>query len=423
MLASILAAFVLCAAPVQEAGAEPTAASVLDELIARTNALKSFLARYHLKKGEEVDVRFELAWLAPDRMRLVIEQGAEGELQLARTWILGSRLAVRSSRGDGEVFGELEFAHPPEPAAGILSALQSAFQRAPTGLGPGPQAVLAWGIDTESDKAEFDLRLVYQSEDRRALLGWLDAARRSDDALTLDEQHVVTRDALGRTEARISRTTGFVDHLRLVGTDGTTAELQIESLELDPELEASLFEVPAPAEDAQDMFPDPVKAAFGGLSGLRRLAYAWADDALASGRRTWDETAQKDWRAAIELLQVASLERVHADMHKTVSERSDLLAKALREALGKAAPDDAGIRAELREKVAPQRESLVTALDGELARYLEVLAKPVLREPGSAHMADLGQIEREIVQRLFDGHVRQPLLGLYDSRIRDVLGS
>jgi outer membrane lipoprotein-sorting protein len=424
MLAQVFAALALSIAPVQDAAAEATPEAVLDQLIARTNALKSFRASYHFKKGDEVDVRFELVYQAPDRMRLEIQQGSEPQLQTARTWVIGSRLIVRSTRGGGggEVFGELDFEHPPEPALGILVALESAFQREPTGLGPGPQAVLAWGVDSGSDKAEFDLRLVYQSEDRRALLSWLDSARRSKDELALDEDFVLWRDAKGRTEARIARKSGFVEHLHLLGSDGTEASLDLVSVELDPDLDAALFEIPAPAKGATDMFPDPIKAAFGGLPGLRRIAYGWADDALESGRRAWDEALQNDWRETMQLLQNASLDRVHEGMEKTVSERSNALAAALREALGKAAPGDTQVLADLRDQAARQRETLVGAIDQELARYQEVLAKPVLRDPGSEHVPELLSIERAIVARDFDARVRQPLLELYDAKVREVLG-
>jgi hypothetical protein len=423
MLVASVLALALGVAPVQDAAPEVTAGAVLDELIARTNALKSFRASYHFKKGDEVDVRFELAYQAPDRMRLEIQQGADESLQVARTWVIGSRLIVRSSRaGGGEVFGELDFEHPPEPAAGILKALESAFQREPKGLGPGPQAVLAWGVDSGSDKAEFDLRLVYQSEDRRALLSWLDSARRSQDELALDGDCVVRRDAKGRTEARIARTSGFVERLHLLGSDGTEANLELLGVELDPELEAELFAVPAPADGATDMFPDPIKAAFGGLPGIRRIAYAWADDALKSGRRAWDEALQRDWREVMQLLQDASLDRVHEGMQKTVAERSDALAAALRDALGKAAPGDAKVLADLRDQAARQRETLSGAIDQELTRYQEVLAKPVLREPGSQHLPDLLAVEREIVARDFEAKVRKPLLELLDARVRAALG-
>jgi outer membrane lipoprotein-sorting protein len=422
MLAAALASLALARAPLQDASAEPTAAAVIAQLIERTNALRSFRARYHFKKGEDVDVQFELDYQAPDRMLLEIQQGEGEAAQVARTWVLGSRLCVRSTRGGGgAVFGELDFEHPPEPAESILRALQQAFQRQPVGLGAGPQAVLAWGVNSQSDKAEFDLRLLYQSEDRRALLGWLDALQRAPGELALEPEAVVSRGSGGRTEARVSRATGFVEHLRLVGADGATATLELKELELEAELAPELFEVPAPAAGATDMFPDPIKTAFGGVSGLRRLAYAWADDALESGRREWNVGTQEEWRGAIELVQGASLERVHAGMETTVSERSAELATALREALAKAPPGDAKVLDGLREQARLQREGLSAAIDQEHARYLAALEKSPLGEKGSPHVAELARIEREVSGRLFDARVRQPLLELFDGRVREVL--
>src|SRR5262245_3958233 len=94
MLVQVFTALALSLPPVQDAAAEATPVAELDALIARTNALKSFRAKYHFKKGDEVDVSFELVYQAPDRMRLEIQQGLAPELQDARTWVIGSRLIV-----------------------------------------------------------------------------------------------------------------------------------------------------------------------------------------------------------------------------------------------------------------------------------------------------------------------------------------
>jgi hypothetical protein len=399
--------------------------ALVQGLIERSTGLEGFRARYSMSRGEEVEVDFELLYAAPDHMRLTIHRSGDGDDEQVRTWVNGLKLSLRAVGAEGATAtGDIDFAVLPEPAGSVLRTLDERFPLPETALGPGAVAALTWDVNPEDDKAEFNLQLSCQRDGRRTALGWLehlDYLGRTEGSWSVEDEHLVWRHPQDRIVARVSRQSGFLERLELIGLDGERRDVDLVELDLAPELEPGLFEVPIAPPGARRLPLDPMQF-LGGLAGVRRTAYARVNGALVKGRRAWDESLREDWERVVAALHTLPFEQRHSDMKGVVEARADVLAKGLRERLEQAPPGDQAVLTELRGIAREWHDELVRSIDGELPRYMEALTAPLGGPEASEHLQQLLQLEREGASGLYDEIVRQPLLAILDGRVREVLG-
>ena len=408
--------------PVQEPVAAETPAQVLDARIERTNALDSFLARWSMRKGEEATLHITLRYQAPDRMRLDMDQeGDDGEGGVSSTWVVGTRMAWRMARGEASLAGDLDFAALPGPIPAALYELDTRFPMELRALGPGCTLDTQWSVNEETDRAGFDVALVYDSGDRTTLVGWLRHMRDEAATCKLEGEQLTWSRPDERIALRVSPRTGFLEALDMVSSDGGRLQLRLEQLDLAPALEAEVFEVTPRPEGADEMFPDGGAEVVGGPVLAHGMILARVNDQLEQGLRAWDEGTREDARAVLHTLHAGVLTGMQAGMGDELVKRLGTLVSWMREERAKTPPGDPMVEQRLREAAAQRRDGFSRFLDAELPRLRALVGEPPADLKGE-HLADLVALDQELVAELLEQLVRAPLLEALDQLVAEVLG-
>lgn len=419
MLALVLAGLAL-RAPLQERPAEPSTRERIAALIESANALDSFRARYELEKNGAIEAEFVLAYAAPGRGLLAVERG-DGEAEArAETWVVDGVMSVRVDDGKGGGgSGDVDLSEPSESIAAASELLTERFPPAEPGIGPGPIFIMSWGVNAETDKTDFDLKLAYERGDRPALLGWLVRLHREADELTLvDGRYVLEPDP--RIHVEISAETGFVERIDLVGQDGTSASVLLRELEVGAVPLGESFEPDPLAADAPDVFAEGAERMRGHPRDFRRSAFGRIDAMLERGEREWDERTRADWRDVLEALHRPFVRSSFAGWRERSDARSRDFAGRLAQELEVAEGDEAVAR--LREVAANWRG----ALEANLASSLEAFTRSLEVEgalPSSLVRREaLSDIEGEVLRTTFEAEVAAPLLASFDGLVAAAFG-
>lgn len=394
-----LLALAVCAAPQEGADA---ARERLQALVASTNDLKGFRAVYLLARGEEELGRVELSYLAPDRL-LLTNRSDQG---WADVCLDGERLWMASeSPGAGELAGAFAL----DDAGGVFEeALSELAETFPRPEGQVDVSVrLAWGVNLESDKTEFDLSVSYVRAGEERLLGWLQTMLAAEGELALENGMLVH--TMPRVRAEVDAQTGFLKSLLLTGSDGEVRDLRLVELDLEGPFDGDRFLRPEPSEAARDI-SDALRAQVIKPASLRADCLLQIDSELKRGR-AWDEATKagtRDFLAALHRpVLAANVARWRASVLKGIDEFAAELDAKRQEGVDEA---------ELTETIDARRAQLVESTAETRTRLVESLAAATRNDAPSAHWVDVRSLEDEVLAELFREEVEEPLLAAFDER-------
>lgn len=362
-----------------EPAPEPTLAEELSALIERTNELETFHAVW---RGPTEEYSLEMAYAAPDEgcLKLVRPGGFEEQCFDA------SGLYFRTA--------EQSWLHCELPYSEARERLDELF---PTHLPLGP------GF-------EFQFSSVHFRADGRAVLfwwlGWL-----KDECESVERQGDVLVATWDAGEAHVARDSGLPRRLTLP-VEGEAITFELVQHSFDEKVVVTLPEdhEPAPFEDdhravIEVQYLDPV---------VRTAGFERVGALLASRKLTWDSSARSDWETCLVAIHNQQIQWMQLGWMK------DLLAY-VNEHLAR-------VRATLERSDTPEvRAALAEYLD-----ELERVMMPAFEEAPTAYLSEMFELtdppeelleaERDVVARLHDELITQPVLQYLREGREEILG-
>jgi hypothetical protein len=408
VLSSCLLSFALAAQDGKPATppAAPAAAPAkvtLDELIAKTNELKSFVASYQLTGSKPEDAAFVLVeYEAPDRLRVdrILKGGGGSSM-----WCVGGVMTLQA-HGPNAMRGAVDYS----PIIGSLRPFQNLFEKhypAARGLvgHAGAFVNARWWFDEKAGKANYLVEALW-TQNRIALLGWLETLRQKQVAPTDDGEHLVY-DTDNAFHIVISKKTGFLEQLDGKSPSGEM-HLVLSTVEVDKPLDASLFKVQEGVTDGRDVTDDLRRSVTHSvLSNMREGVYTTIAGEAAGA--PWDDATKARIGAIWRAFHERSIETTLETWRETARKKRDGVA----ERLVKLAADG-----KTPEEVAQTRENekgfLNKALDELRAGFTTRLVVPTLSTP-LPRGQELLAIEIEVVGKTFDETVRAPVVADFEA--------
>lgn len=415
MLAPILALLLVQHPPLQEQG--PAAApedprAVLEELIERSNALRSFRATYVLEQPGEPGGTIELAYLAPDRMRIDVREDAEASMRLV---LSGSELCMAEVKpGESPQHGRVDLRSVGPERTAALAALEWSFPSPRRDrLGAGPELLLHWHLDEETDKVDFSASIGWAPR-RSSVLGWFEHIE-EEGALAVDGTHLVQ--VHPRYRARFSRETSFLEELRGERSDGKTFTVRLESLELDPELTAEAFAFPERPDGARDLSEQMLQVQLDSvaLPIVRRKLLGRIDRMLHAGHIRWSTSVTNELERALRVLHEPTIEEHGAKWSRSSSSEVEEFCEWIDRSRGAGVP-----LATLRPEVEARRALFEERLAASLAAWNALLDRE-LPEGESSDWSQLLALEGRLVEQLHAQHVTDPTLERFDRATAEAL--
>lgn len=411
----MLAAGMLLAAGAVAPAAQDAARERLEALIAETNALEVFRVEFTLespaKPEENTSVRIDYS--APDSIRLTM-QGLEGSLAMGMhddvLWM------DQNVEGQDPMQVRLDFLDRGGPSEEVAAVLDDPFWRGSDVY----EVVLNCKLefDAESDKNDFQLsvsRAVFGGASDAPLLGWLDAMGSLDGELTLEDGDLVRRSR--RAEMRVDGESGFLSSLTLTSAEGKEQRIVLARLDLDPEFEAGLFDVPAPDASARDA-SEQMRQALMTPQLLREYALKHVHRLLDEGGRRFDDEVHDALERFLVTYYDVKLARATGRWVESYSNWTVEYGDWLRSQL------QAGVaREELVAAAATRRAAIVD----ETEQGVELMRSSMPADPeelaDSADWRVIRDVENEVLDARFEALVVRPVLDAFDARVDEALGS
>jgi hypothetical protein len=223
-----------------------------------------------------------------------------------------------------------------------------------------------------------------------------------------------------RYRAVVSRATGFLAELDMVGADGVKAELRLVELELEPEWADAVFVPPARPESASDVSVQVGKS-LGAMFhpvAVRRECYGWVERQLAGGVVDWQESTRAAWSSVLRGLHEPLMQQPAAGFLEEHRRHLEALEQWI-------AQERAGGRSleVLREQVDAKRAELVTQLERASNDGLTKVQASDPEEHRSPHFEDLRTVEREVYGELHRELYVRPALEELDAVVAKALGA
>ncbi len=415
MLAIALTRALVPTAGFQEAEEDPL--EVLEELIERTNSLQAFKAVFRLHRPGVDEGSVVVFYQSPDRLRMDMRPpGASGESSMLA--VAGKLCMLTPDSRNGASFALVDLGAGPTDEPLALELLERRFPASHEGdLGPGPELAVSWRVDPGTEKTDFNLSLSWSVSSRRALLGWLVTMEEEPGLLEVSQAALLQRHE--RFQASVSRSTGFLVGLAMRGADGSTLALDLEALDLEPELDQALFAIPERPQGARDQSAalERMFAAEDSPQIVRRRCLVRVDRQLAKGRIEWDTQTRDGCEEIFRALHGASIEVLAASWNEKVegSDAEFLRGIARRRAEGESLEV-------LGREVAERRAAHEGSIDEGLTSLHDRLGKQELPTGRSGHWRDLLELELRTVEDLVDEHIRRPVMDRFDELAKAALG-
>jgi hypothetical protein len=396
--------------------AAPTAVEVLDALALRVNALPGFHALFRLSRPGAEQRTFELRYAAPDRMRL--DMGGAEPGTTARVWSVEQRMCMlESGQGGKQAWASIDYRELEKARPAALDTLHRLFPGDVPTIEPGPALDASWRLDPRSNKVDFQITLSWVLSERTTPVGWLRTLRREPELLEVRGDALVQEHA--RYRAVVSRATGFLAELDMLGADGVKAELRLVELELEPAWDEAVFVPPARPESASDVSAQVGKslAAMFHPVAVRRECYGRVERQLADGLVDWQEPTRAAWINVMRALHEPLMQEPAADF---LEEHRRHLA-ALAEWIAKERAGGRPIEA-LREQVDLKRADLVRQIERAASEGLTKVQASDPEEHRSPRFEDLRAAEREVHAELYRELYVRPALEELDAVVARALG-
>lgn len=374
--------------------ASAPAQSELDELIRRTNELKSFTASYTTSTSKDSErARVRIDYSAPSRVRVELSGGKVA----ASYWCVDDVYALTVA-GEQPAHARLDYklvrAHLAELERKLIAEFPACAARRGT---PGALVSMRWWFDDKEQKANYNFEAAV-SDDRTVLLGWLATLRSKKTELVREGELLTFKTDADRFRGTLSPATGF-----LVDWWGTSPNgemhIHLDELALDQPVDAARFALPT-ATAGRDVSDDLLRSFTGGASReLRaRVHRALASDAGAP----WDEAARAKIERALREFHLVAVADALKPWRESAAKKRDGTAEHLRKLAATKTPEEIAV---LRDK---ERGYLKKNLENLRSGFEARLLAP----DGTADLprsAELLALELAVVLRVFDETVRDPV--------------
>jgi hypothetical protein len=412
MLGSMLLA---CAFAQDAAPAKAVDAALLDGLIQKTNDLRAFVAVYRVHVPEQTgDLSIRITFRAPDEMKCELPGHAfmcarEGSLDV-QTPSSDGKSMVASVPFDEQIQGRW---------TRFTDVLHAEFSEATDDwtatMSSGALIDMRITPDGEGAKENFQFQVDYVCF-RTAVLGWLEMFKRWTGTQTEDEEHIVFRTSRG-SEVSLSKRTGFIDSIRKQKKEGVST-IELETLDLDPKLDAHSFDVPEPpagATDASAQFSASLQLA--ATLALRRELFAWASRHVSDKKIEWNAEARAHFRRALAALHA---DGIALEMEPWISETKKWIESTgawLHERYAGLSKTDDAARGELEAKAQEARDKLAGRLERASTGRVSNLNIDATVVPDPTLRSSLLELERAAVETTFEHSLQSPLLESFDAQV------
>jgi hypothetical protein len=303
-MSSVIASIVLGLPFVQDAAkAKAPDAALFDELIRKTNELRAFVAVYRVHAPgateENGGPTLRITFLAPDEMKLEFP----GHL------LTCVRMGIMEFRGESQdgksmtahvVLSESTMKRYHRFANLVCSELSASTSDWPTETDCGPELQMKFSPSEKVDEENFQFMVSYACS-RTSVLGWLEAWKVRTDARIENGDHIVFTTPKGCV-VTLSTRTGFVESIRKRKSEGVIS-FELESLDLDPNLKAASFDLPAPAADAVDSSEQFSRQWHNAITQSQRWKlFKWISGHVSDGKMEWNADARVHVRKVLEVL-------------------------------------------------------------------------------------------------------------------------
>lgn len=300
------------------AGGGQDPAALVDAMIERSNALKSFVAEYQVHPSEaepdDPEIKLRIVYRAPEE--LAIEFGPDDQ---RIRWVISSgRMSVLMPQEDGPP--QLGVAEDSPSEAQACSRIAREFDERFPGLGDvvgpqdlGPFVILRTLPGTDSKRPSFSCQAgVGRGEG--PLLGWLGLLKRSRSPLTLEGDELIW-DAADGIRITLQKNTGFISQVEVTYRGETTVGLELKELSVDTEVEDDEFRPPASDPAAKDI-SESISSVFplARLMTTRGLVHRRIREAVEADKLEWTSDARSRLGAVLGM--------VHAEMAPLLSAKT-----------------------------------------------------------------------------------------------------
>ncbi|HEV8268910.1 MAG TPA: hypothetical protein VGR00_11765, partial [Thermoanaerobaculia bacterium] len=300
---SFLAALALVVANVPQ-----DARGLLDAMIERSNALKSFAATYQVRirtkeaEPRELEGSLRIFYRAPEALSVELVQGEDS----TRTVVANGRMSAEIiTAGELVQFGATDRGLSISPGrARIGRAFHEEFPDLGDVAGSaGPEVFLRFRVrpGTPTVRPEFHVEGGI-GRGNGPLLGWLDAAKRSEKEIALEGESVVWEPFDG---ARISmrKDTGLIEKIVVTYAGETKTRLELKDLAVDGSVDDAAFSVPAAAPGAKDLSESLGRSLENGqFIAVRALVHRKIRESVEAGTLEWTPEARAHARRVFGVL-------------------------------------------------------------------------------------------------------------------------
>jgi hypothetical protein len=271
-------------------GHKGDAVSVLPRLREKLSAVKTFVAEYSPDAGESDGATIHVSYEAPDRARLEMRSEGGG----FRAWLLNGMMTVLiAAPGKQRLtahfdMGEL-FAREREST--FDEVLLKEFPKSKEVSHSG-DASLSIQLSISKSGSGVDFKLLLDSK-RGPALAWLTQAESWLVSSKLDASQVVFN-LDGGQELAVSRETGFIERITVIGPDGNPRSMRLVKLSLDEPMPEQEFALVRTDPEAKDISDDYVQQLTEQLHASRRLrAFSSALEGVATSSQFEGDVSQR----------------------------------------------------------------------------------------------------------------------------------
>lgn len=420
LVAATLAVVATLPAAPQEPQPAPSPRAELARLAALVNGLDSFDAVFSLQAEDEGEVVVELLYAAPDRARLRSTIGN----QVHTAWFVDGVLHS-TERGPGlNRFARFDAQRFMAEVPSVQTVLATQFPelRPPGDLGPGPVFHIEPNLGVDGRGAAIQLTISF-ARVRPALFCWAFEHRAQLGEPILTDDSLVFGDP-DTAYLQLSRTNGFPVRFRGRGGSGLVT-LELLGLDLNPELEPTELQPPAPSEGAEDSSgPTSVQSRRPFTPQLqRRDAHEALLGFLVRGELEWNEgTRARTVHVFTELHRLFLPNRFEDLIAGSDATSAEEVERILRDhgdhPLDDRQSEVEQVRQHIRNSMQVVRERYLTPLSTQipLRNALNSEDPDLLR-----HRVQLLEVELEAAGALFDETVSGPILEAFELRARSLL--
>jgi hypothetical protein len=374
----------------------------LDELIAKSSELKSFVASYTLTTSKPEDqATLIVQYRAPDRVRIdrILKSGGGSSM-----WCVGG-VATLQAHGPNAMHGSVDYAPIIASMRPIQEVLQKGYPAASALTSrPGAYVNVRWWFDEKAGKANYLVEAQW-TQNRSTGFGWLETLRQKHVAPTDDGENLVF-DTDNAFHILIAKKNGFLQQLD-GKSPGGEMHLTLATVDTEQAPDDSIFKVQEGVTDGFEISDDMRRNVTQGvLSSMRDGVYSTIASEAAGP--AWDEATKAKIGGVCRALHERSLEVRLESWCQNARRKRDAVA----ERLTKLAADG-----KTPAEVAAEREKelgfLTKALDEVRTAFTAGLSVPVLATP-LPRGAELLALESAAVGATFDATVRAPLIAEFE---------